>query len=520
VDTDADADHCGGCGAVCDEPPADTCDGNTRVQFPARGVCNGGECAYPPSYVDCPGGCAGGVCEGDPCSGRCEADEECVGGRCLCGGQECSGDATCEDDRCLCGQQACEPDETCVAGDCYCGNTICPNDTTCDADGCICAETGELCPEGLICCADQCVDAAHSLAHCGQCGHTCWPIPEPYCEGDVLVSFGGRAECLDGVCDYPDSTEVECPAGCDEMRGRCSGDDACLGITCPGEAQCHDGACSCYGLVCARELMCCDLACIDPLANSDHCGGCFRECVVSDALNLAAAWCDGGFCHRECASGWLDCDDYGGNGCETDAGGAHDCGQCDRDCADLLGHASDISCDGGVCYHEGCIADWTSCTPPEAEDGCESHPWIDPDHCGDCATSCAAGQICARGSCVALEGDNQRSVACGSQGQSCSGLEQCCRSIDQARCIGRDEASGCPHGVLLDCDDDTDCPEEYVCCLVPLQQVATCTLGGCPVGDVQLCRTDDDCPEGQSCDNSAVDLGPFDISLGHCKDAV
>lgn len=481
VDTDTNPVHCGGCGAACDDPPAAACEGDTRVQYPARGECSDGACDYPPSYQDCPGGCAGGVCQGDPCAGRCE------------------------------------PDEICVAGDCYCDDSICQNDNTCAGDHCICAGEGGTCPDGLICCADQCVDAAHSLAHCGQCGNACWPIPEPYCQGGVLVSFGGRAECFDGICNYPDSTEVECPAGCDEMQGRCSGDDACLGITCPGEAQCHDGACSCYGLVCARERMCCDLACIDPLANSDHCGGCYRECVVSDALNLDAAWCDGGFCHRECTSGWLDCDDYGGNGCETDAGGAHDCGQCDRDCADLLGHASDIDCDGGFCYHGGCIADWTSCTPPAAEDGCESHPWIDLDHCGGCGNECVAGQICARGNCVALDADNQRTVDCGPQIQICTGLEQCCRSIDQARCVGRDDAGGCPHGVLLDCDDATDCPEDHVCCLDHMQLVAACTLGGCPVGDARLCATNEDCPDMQSCTTSAVDIGPVAISLGHCQ---
>ncbi len=358
VDLGTDPGHCGGCGTVCDDPPADDCEGDTRVQYPVRGECIDGECDYPPSYEDCPGGCAGGVCEGDPCGGRCEADEECVDGRCLCGGEECTGDATCEAGRCLCGQQTCEPDETCDAGDCYCGNTICQNDTTCAGDRCICAGWDEPCPDGLICCAGACVDAARSPAHCGQCG---------------------------------------------------------------------------------------------------------------------------------------------------------------RDCYSLLGHAKDISCDGGVCYHGSCIADWTSCNAATAEDGCESHPWIDPDHCGDCATICAAGRICARGDCVALDADNQRSVGCGPQGQTCSGLEQCCRSIDEARCVGRDDASGCPHGVLLDCDDDTDCPEDHACCLSHLQLVATCTSGGCPGGDVRLCRTDEDCPDGQSCHTSAVDIGSVSLNLGHCQ---
>ncbi len=304
VDLSANPAHCGSCGAACDEPPAATCEGDTRVQYPARGECSDGECDYPPSYQDCPGGCAGGVCEGDPCSGRCEDDEECIEGQCRCGG------------------------------------------------------LGGPCPDGLICCADQCVDAAHSLAHCGGCG---------------------------------------------------------------------------------------------------------------------------------------------------------------RDCSQLLGHAQEISCDGGTCYHGSCYAGWTSCTPPAAEDGCETHPWIDLDHCGGCGNECVAGQICARGNCVALDEDNQRQIACGMDDTICSGLEQCCRSIDQARCVGRDDASGCPHGVLLDCDDATDCPEDHACCLDHMQMVATCTSGGCPGGDARLCATDEDCPDGQSCHTSAVDIGPVAISLGHCQ---
>ena len=66
---------------VCDDPPADTCDGNSLMQYPETGLCDGGDCTYSPNLVNCPYGCAEGVCM--------ECTPDCVGKE--CGPDGCGG---------------------------------------------------------------------------------------------------------------------------------------------------------------------------------------------------------------------------------------------------------------------------------------------------------------------------------------------------------------------------------------------------------------------------------------------
>ncbi|MCK5805400.1 MAG: SUMF1/EgtB/PvdO family nonheme iron enzyme, partial [Lentisphaeria bacterium] len=68
-------------GIVCDTPPADTCAGDSLMQYPATGVCDGGDCSYSPDLVSCPDGCADGACK--PCTPECEGK--------ACGPDGCGG---------------------------------------------------------------------------------------------------------------------------------------------------------------------------------------------------------------------------------------------------------------------------------------------------------------------------------------------------------------------------------------------------------------------------------------------
>ena len=56
----------------CNAPPADACNGNSAVNYPATGVCNDGECTYTPTETPCASTetCAQGAClVVDPCEG-------------------------------------------------------------------------------------------------------------------------------------------------------------------------------------------------------------------------------------------------------------------------------------------------------------------------------------------------------------------------------------------------------------------------------------------------------------------
>jgi hypothetical protein len=116
------------------------------------------------------------------------------------------------------------------------------------------------------------------------------------------------------------------------------------------------------------------------------CGACSQSC---DLANASSACVDGVCVVTACQPGFADCDNFAGNGCETDLSSSQDhCGACGARCA--LPNASAI-CDQGVCNFVGCVSGAVDCDRNPAN-GCEPAP------CG-IASYCVSNSDCASGLC-------------------------------------------------------------------------------------------------------------------------
>ncbi len=140
---------------------------------------------------------------------------------------------------------------------------------------------------------------------------------------------------------------------------------------------------------CPPDRRRCASVCVDVQNDSEHCGGCKRQCVAGEI-------CVSGSCEPRCAAGLSDCGDEcvdpltdethcgAGANCELEPG--VECG-------------ADHGCQSGVCVLE-CAADRAAC-----DDACID-PETDADHCGagaDCAIdpgqSCGLGELCRNAAC-------------------------------------------------------------------------------------------------------------------------
>ena len=141
---------------------------------------------------------------------------------------------------------------------------------------------GSACPAGQALCSTACASLSTDPTHCGSCETEC---------------AQGQA-CVAGACRY------ECPAGqtlCDS-----SGSPVCAVLS----------------------------------TDHDNCGACGHACSAYHDVSA----CIGGACEIvACATGFADCDDYEGNGCEIDVQtDMHNCGRCGHDCC------------GGSCFNGQC----------------------------------------------------------------------------------------------------------------------------------------------------------------------
>ncbi len=351
---------CSGEPIECFDPPADTCEGQTRVSYPLEGVCNAGECTYPAHREECEIACQDGVCTGEPCGDiTCDAGELCVDGACSCGGtgpdcdspQVCCGEVcvsvNVDPDNCgFCGN-VCGPHSSCHGGTCHCdfpyGN--CNGDW---ADGCE-------------------VDTLVDLLHCGGCGQPC------------PAGVHADRNCVNGVCRYAcDSGWDDCDADPATCETDVQSDDAnCggCGLRCGARARCIDGDCVCdqgWGDCNRSQTDGCET---DLDESAYHCGGCDQPCL-DDAHSTAQ--CVNGTCQRSCQPPMQDCDDDPGT-CESNADTDPDhCGDCDTQCGGQ--HAVPV-CNDGQCGVDGCQDGWCD-LDGQAANGCEHDLDTDPN-CGE-----------------------------------------------------------------------------------------------------------------------------------------
>ena len=135
----------------------------------------------------------------------------------------------------------------------------------------------------------------------------------------------------------------------------------------------------------------------DCVPRSNAATGCSALQCAPCVLPHATARCDGnGACAvSTCNQGYEDCDDRE-PGCETDL--AHDpnhCGGCNNPpCRTENGTPG---CSAGVCATGGCDPGWLDCNH-WTFDGCETDIRTTSD-CGACEIACPSGTACVAGQC-------------------------------------------------------------------------------------------------------------------------
>lgn len=473
--------------------------GNQGLDFCLEaGVCDsGGLCI---SFRDfCPG-------EGLDCVDGGDGSGECIEQKCgdgICSGDEtrlnCSGD--CESYRATCGDGICESAfgediEKCRV-DCACGDGVCENelgeyDGTCPADClptcnvnglCGLDEDSEFCGADCVC-GDKICDLTEAADQ--SCPGDC-----EGCNGNTKCDQGETANtcradcsCGDGVCDPFESGTGVCPADC----GGCG-----EGNTCQipfGDALCDKGMCVIDQ--CANDYGDCDSAyangCeIDTANDEDNCGSCDNDCSAAPRVN--AAICADSKCGIEsCDTGYADCDGDAVSGCEANLRSVATCGNCNRDCRNLLNVAQSTCSSGGSCGIASCNSGFSNCDGI-ASNGCETTGAC--PRCGDGIVN-VSGEECD-------EGDSSNGLTtCGCQSDcTFSGMMVTCN--DDAFCTASDTCNG--SGFCVGSGDTCDtggttpfCDEQNNEC-DECQSVSDCTNG-------LACDGTDTCASNGSCQTS------------------
>ncbi len=235
---------CGGVQKTCNTPPADECqDGDTLTTYQSNGLCSDGICGYPSDPVDCEFGCAGGACNGDPCidilcdntpADYCDGDSLMqypeLG---VCDGGNCSYIPDAVICPYGCADRACNPCPPDCSG--LCGGADDGCDGTCTAD----CPAGQYCDNQLCvactvpgACGESCEDCTGNTA-----GHDCISLaPDYVCGCDANDDCGGDDVCNGNAC---------CTPNCE---GKACGPDDCGGTCTPGcavDETCHETTYQC-----------------------------------------------------------------------------------------------------------------------------------------------------------------------------------------------------------------------------------------------------------------------------------
>ena len=455
--------------------------------------------------------------------------DECVQGRCLCGGAAlCQAPLRCCVGACVDLEQS---TEHCGA----CGQDC--NNQTQNAEGLTCNQGAcdyATCQHGFLDCdanRENGCETAMDADHCGGCEETCPDLPHisaRVCQLEVDTWVCGYDQCLAEWLDC----DLEQP-GCETARGPASCaaclDDCGIGENdhaCVQDPESGDYRCGCVDEShCSETHRCCDAHCVWP-NDLEHCGSCGNNCY-EQIENVETVICAGmppaWVCHctfDRCLSEWMNCD--GSGGCETTRDADH-CQHCNDDCSEsTLGNACimDITLGG---WHCGCDGDGDC----ETDQQCCDHFCYDindPQRCGACNVDCA---LDPRGpSCI-----DSTIHQCGcDEIWGCEELQICC----DEQCVEEDEnnCGTCGNVCSVEnrgpvcslvgdrcyCRDDPDCDLSAL-------SAGECTQSGPPV-DIQRCNCPGTsaCAGGQNdqcCDlgdetNGCVDLETDENNCGGC----
>ncbi|MDB4932683.1 MAG: hypothetical protein JWM10_5167, partial [Myxococcaceae bacterium] len=223
----------------------------------------------------------------------------------------------------------------------------CTDDASCagNAGGAVCEVASGRCVQCLAT-ADTCAAGSYCVAGSNVCAAGC--RNDEGCAagvGDAGAAPGRRCDVATRAC-VECVTDEHCPSG-----------TLCVGSTCVVGCT--------AARACPTGQTCCAGACVDPLANTSHCGACDNRCTLAHA----APACMNGVCAvMTCTAPYDDCDASAANGCETDTLNdvAH-CGGCGMACAARARSAA--SCAAGRCAY-ACDAGFADCDG-SAANGCE-----------------------------------------------------------------------------------------------------------------------------------------------------
>lgn len=522
---------------VCNDGPADFCDGDTAVQHAFLGECNSDtqDCDYPSVETDCEA--LGEACFEGACVGGCVAelcttppdDRSCTGSLLI--GLSDEGFCTSED---VCGypsaviQDCADSARVCAGGQCLaaCGEAFCnePAADRCDGDElvqeaeagvcaggeCNYAETRTNCRDSGLACIDDPVAGGAACRDACEDGYLeCTSPPENYCDGDVLMLQSFPSGCEDSACWY-----VESPFDCAAIGDICvSGAcvDPCMGVVCdsPPTDLCEGSVAVDYRVTGACEAGVCEYT-----SDDFDCATAFLDCVDAECIDA----CAGVLCDAPPADGC-----YGSELVDvSEEDGvciAGDCSYFDTsrvDCAE-----SGLSCDANECVDLCAGLTCTSPPSPTCEDdvrvaygtfgscalGVCTYPTVEDD-CQESGSVCDAGECgggCSPSDCESVSAtcEGFTRIQFGASAPICvDGL--CERDGDEFDC--RLLGQACSDGECVDSADicaEMDCTAQPAFCerdqLVTQSADGTCVVGPPSLCDFTGAETRVTCPVGDGC---------------------
>lgn len=340
-------------GAIDSERDADTADASAACIMSCENAHGSASCASGTCVVSCANGF--GDCDRLTSNG-CEANLTTTTGTCgscdlactnahgsaSCSGGVCapvcqSGFADCDGDT----DNGCEADlsrpESC--GSC---TRVCLNahgTTSCQAGACV-----PSCAAGYADCdgdrQNGCETNTNSdPAHCGSCPNACGTNGQICTNGSCQASpcAAGRGECdgnLAQTCETDITTSLNNCGFCGNVCTTANGTARCSASSCQVQS-CNSGFGNCDNSA--------GNGCEVTLATStSHCGACGAACTNAHGTTR----CTASACVPTCGTGYGDCDTSRANGCETALDSVSNCGMCGRTCP---ANGGTPVCSAGVC---------------------------------------------------------------------------------------------------------------------------------------------------------------------------